>query len=438
VWSWLIPASLRERLRPIRAAWSELSLRARASAARKLPRCAKQVVFVSDRPSLREAKLAYGLRQNGWQVVLLHREPAPFDLSRCFHETLQFSDAREALAMACRYAPVVYHLFSSWNFEVAATFIRCKPGKIVFDDYDVLAGMIRPSYLEPHYTPQVALERYCLENADGLCCRSLETQYPKRRMGYRYRGKRLLLLDCCWNDQPLPPRPPTSSELHLVYAGNVPFPEADSDKESAFVKRAEAVTAQGIHLHVYPSQDAWARFFDKNPPKQVARLLQTNPRFHLHQPVRADALAVEIGRYDAGWFDVAAFADVYDDLYTPEKYVYASTNKIFDYLDAGLPAALNAPRFQEFLARRLRVGFKVNAAFDAGVGGYLSSANWHALRSNIGKARQSLHAPQQAGRLIAFYNSLAVTPSRCCPSAGCGSDARKNGALNTSKETCAV
>ncbi|MBI5686976.1 MAG: hypothetical protein HZC54_18050 [Verrucomicrobia bacterium] len=420
VWRRLIPLSLRSRLWRIRAGWSDLSLRARAAAARKRLRTSKQVVFVADRPSSREAKLAYGLRQNGWQVILLHKEPAAFDLSRCCHEARQYSDAREALELACSYAPVAYHLFSSWNFDVAETLVRYKPGKIVFDDYDVLAGMIRSDYLEAHYACQVALERYCLENADGLCCRSLETQYPKRRMGYRYRGKRLLLLDCCWNDQPVAPRPPAAGELHLVYAGNVPCPETDSGKQPAFVDCAEAITAQGIHLHIYPSHEVWVRFFAKNPPKPIARLLQTNPRFHVHPTVPADAIADEISRFDIAWFDVAAFDDSYHALYTPEKYVYASTNKIFDYLDAGLPIAMNAPKFQEFLVRRLRVGSKVQTASAAGGGGYLGGADWHALRSNVERARRTLFAARQTKRLIAFYNALAGEQARRGPPAGDG------------------
>ena len=154
-----------------------------ATIAARRPRQSNQIVFVSDRPSSREAKLAHGLRQAGWQVVLLYKTPPAFEAARYFQHAHGYRDEWEALAWCARYRPVAFHVFSTWEFDVAARLVRHRPGKIVFDDYDVMVGMLREEYVGRDFRRQVALERYCLENADGLCCRSLETQFAKRHLG---------------------------------------------------------------------------------------------------------------------------------------------------------------------------------------------------------------------------------------------------------------
>ena len=46
--------------------------------------------------------------------------------------------------------------------------IHNKLGKIVFDDYDVMAGMVKENFVRKRYPDNLELERFCLENADGL------------------------------------------------------------------------------------------------------------------------------------------------------------------------------------------------------------------------------------------------------------------------------
>ena len=158
------------------------------------------VVFISDTPRSREAKLAYGLNSAGWDVVLLHRDAPTFDVGQDFIDARHYNTPAEALRLAQTFRARIYHLFSNWNFATASVVIRNKPGKVVFDNYDVLAGMVRESIAEKKYPGQLALERYCLEQADGLCCRSLETQVARRTMGYAYKGRRLFFPDYCWDD----------------------------------------------------------------------------------------------------------------------------------------------------------------------------------------------------------------------------------------------
>jgi hypothetical protein len=365
------------------------------------PRTPQQVVFVSDRPGSREAKLAYGLQQAGWFVILLHRDQPTFDASRYCVQARSYRGPWEALALCACYTPVVYHVFSSWNFRVAVTLIRHRPGKIVFDDYDVMAGMVQEQFLGRRAAGILRAERFCLESAEGLCCRSLETQYAKRHLGYRYRGRRMLLLDGCWANLALPEPASKSVEegFHIVYCGNL----GSRDEESAnglrydLFELARLLAAQGVHLHIYPAFEAWAI------RSSYMELANTTPFFHFHPPVQSDELVRQMAQYDAG---LRVFMHEYRKAYTEWKLAYAPSNKIFDYLDAGLPVIINGFPFQAWLLKRVGVALLINDELKSYAKRYRLQIDWGALRPSIAQARARFAVRAQVNRLVLFYESL--------------------------------
>lgn len=328
----------------------------RASRRGRVPRSA---VFVSDVPRSREAKLAHGLKKIGWSVILLHREVPTFDANSYFTETHSYKTAWEALSLASEYSPVVFHLFSNWNYDVAAAFIKFKPGKIVFDDYDVMAGMVRDEIAEQRYPGQLQQERFCLEHADGLCCRSLETQYAKKYLGYRYRGKRILMIDCCWADEmPVvqPKRDDDQSEVHIVFCGNLfDGDPSDPDPVNYQYDVAALLSSHRIHYHIYPPTVRHS----ENLRQRVAVYLQSNgdPKYvHVHNPVPPDTLVAELSKYDYGLHILSREIDGRSLTYADRKFRYATANKIFDYIDANLHILSHSGLFQGKLATRYRSG----------------------------------------------------------------------------------
>lgn len=174
------------------------SLRVFAALARARPRNERLVVFVADVPSARHFKMASGLQRNGWSVVLLHKGPVPGDQRRFFSEILKFSDREECLLLACLLSPIVYHVFSSWNFEVAELFMQCRPGKIVFESYDVMGGSLQEN-LRQEYAKQIPQEKFCFESADGVTSRNLQVRFARRKLGYKIPKNVLFFPDYCWN-----------------------------------------------------------------------------------------------------------------------------------------------------------------------------------------------------------------------------------------------
>lgn len=376
------------------------------------PATPQLVVFVADLVGSRVCKIAYGLKSIGWRIVLLHQgDPSEWS-KKCFDKMLRFSSPAEALFLATQFRPVAYHVFSNWNFEVAFLFVRHRPGKIVFDDYDVLAGTLQDNFARP-FRRLIEKERFCLENADGLCCRDLETQSVKRQLGYRFRGKRILLWDCCWGDLQLS----TSSsrngtdDFHIVNCGNIPV-----RTEKEFTVHTEELTqlartlvnkglrAQRLHFHTYPTGPIW-HGAARNGSEECVNLNNLSVLFHLHNAVPAEELPREFVQYDAGLYHFAIGA--VPDTYTQWKFAYTSGNRVFDYLDAGLPVIIHGSRFMEFLTRRARVDIRIEAELSSAAREYLRrTPDGDSLRQNAATARSRFSITNYVAKFGIFYESI--------------------------------
>jgi len=168
-----------------------------------------------------------------------------------------------------------------------------------------------------------------------------------------------------------------------------------------FLDIIAAVSTDGVHLHVYPSPWSWIGSFEEFFADYLS-LARDNRFFHFHRPVSHAALQHDLRQYDAGFFDARFTIEGY----TAWKLRYAASNKIFDYLDAGLPVIATAVPFQRFILARH------GAAVDGGRlesegRRYLESLDWGALRDNVARAREHYSVRRHAPRLAAFYESLA-------------------------------
>jgi len=381
------------------------------------------VVLVTTVVLPRVCKIGYGLKNNGFRVVLVHRDdPNTYiaELSPCFDECHHFTNIEMALALAKQFNPIVYHVFSVWDYECAARFIASKIGKIVFDDFDVMAGMVRPDFALRHYGKQLELERYCIENANGLCCRSLEIQYARRQLGYHVKGRVLFYLDHCW-DRPLVvenERPKKAeSELHIVYAGCIAiekqYPEG-SRRDGFFLEFSRGMAQAKIHFHIYLPPTRCDNFDDDY--SDYISLDQETPFFHLHRPVPADQLSSEIAKYDLAL--ISAHSDVInkqDEAYTPLKRSYCTPHKVFEYLDAGLGIIIGDYRnIRQMLER---TGCAAFCHLEDVKTMLLSQprSHWQELKARARAARHHFSTILQAKRLVDFYCALQG-PEKYIPS----------------------
>jgi tetratricopeptide (TPR) repeat protein len=314
-----------------------------------------QVVLVANKPISREAKLACGLKQAGFEVVLIYHEAPNFDAHRYCSKIIRYQTPGQALEITSKFNPKIFHVFATWNYTMPAMLIRNKPGKIVLDDYDVMAGMVKRGIARREYPGNLELERFCLENADGICCRGLEQQFAKRHMGYRYKGKILFLLDGCWsNTADAVNRFPKIDDghVHFVYCGNISPKLTGPYNYHHYV--ALLLSRHKIHYHIYPYYAHYTPILKVMFHDYVIKNGGNPGYIHIHHPVPADDLIREISRYHYGlhlmWPNPMANMD--DFPYELRGFDYGSTNKIFDYIDAGLPIFVHKGKLQKFLVER--------------------------------------------------------------------------------------
>ena len=357
------------------------------------------VVFVANKPISREAKLAFGLKRAGFDVVLICREEPNFTAADYFSGVHRYRTSDEALAMALSYNPWVYHIFANWNYEMPALFIRKRPGTIVLDDYDVMAGMVKKDFVHRTYPGNLALERFCLDNADGLCCRSLEQRYGRRFLGYRFRGKVLFLTDCCWastEEPPLQVDKIDDGSIHVVYSGNM-SPDITGPYNYHF-DLAALLSKNRIHYHIYPFSTWHLTSFVPHLNAHMAANGGDTAYVHIHQPVPSDRLIGEIARYHYGvhlmWPNPRSRET--DFPYEQRGFDYGSSNKIFDYIDARLSILVHRGRLQRFLVERYRNGKAIASLEDVLVTAVPKPP----------RVPKSYQLDANVQRLIRFYRSL--------------------------------
>jgi hypothetical protein len=377
------------------------------------PAAARQVVIVSDQPRSREAKIGYALRDAGWHPVLLHRRHPTFDASRYFDEVHHYRSQWEALRLACDYSPVVYHLMANSDYRTAEVFLSHRPGLVVIDSYDLIAGMYTEEFLDarPAYAEQIERERFCLEHADGVCTRSRECEFLEEHSGYKYR-RCMFFPDGCWNE-PTPQRC-DSEGLHVVYSGVL---VVERDNAGPFATHgyrlwlARALADQGIHFHLYPAVTLPADRFEE-VFSEYRELARESGYFHLHRPLPADRIVHELSGYDLGIFVYNEFSGLRHAQcpLTPAKLRCCTSNKFYDYLDAALPIVHNAAEgsLLSQIVDKHGVGIEVRDRPVSEWGELLRGLDLKDLRARAQRARSDYDVRRQAPRLTDFYRRLRM------------------------------
>lgn len=371
----------------------------------------RQVVLVADTVWPRICKIGYGLKSNGMHVVLLYKDELMNDnYSECFDLMQKYGSPDDAVKHAFQYKPLVFHVFSCWDFYTAAALICAKVGRVVFDDYDVLAGQVHPDFADIHYPDAVNLERFCLEQADALTCRALTLQPAKHELGYRFKRGVCYFPDYCWDKDNLWTAGNTDNQIHLVHAGNLNFekldPRVNHRKGWYFLEFARMAAETKVHFHLYPVpiyQDRFEELFSEH-----ISLDNSCDYFHLHRPVKSNQLAEELKKYDFGLISVWSDFQYGNKAYLPGMSRYLTSNKLFDYLDSGLGVIVNKnSRLLKWYVEKNRVGFAADLEDVIGRLKSISPDDIRQMKHNTIQARKKFSVARQSARLISLYSSVA-------------------------------
>lgn len=377
-----------------------------AVVAANLARRDRRVVFVAERPSWREAKIAYGLKQAGWDVILLRRYTPNFNDLSDFVDVLPFSSPAAAVEIAHRQKAALFHTFAPSCDSTIMALVHQKPGRVITDFYDnifsVAHGM--PA-LERKFADDIAQQEFCLENADAIVSRDLQLQYHRK---YRPvgRGRPLLLFpEYCWDREPLP-QPRRDGATHVVQIGWMGFEQRGEQDVGAF-PIIRAFVEAGCHFHIYlhPSFPPLESVLFRTLFQDYLALRDRTGRLHFHATVPPQQLVHELTQYDFGFnmINGLSLPGIAWHHSNPARSPYCGSSRLFDYLDAGLGMIVDGPlRYMRHTFEPYRIVLDGTARLRSG-----SLADMQRpAPDQIARARMHLSVARNAKRLTDFYDRL--------------------------------
>jgi hypothetical protein len=366
----------------------------------------RRVVFVSERPGQREAKLAFGLRQSGWDVIQLHRQPPGFADRNNFSDFQQYSTPWQAVELAHRIKARLFHVFAANCDDTCMRMVDFKPGRVIIDFYDhfysVADGV--PA-LEARYAVDIARQRYCIERADAVCCRDLQMQYGRRTAPHARRVPLIYFPEYCWNSTPLP-EPRLDDTIHIVQIGWMGFETRGAEDTGCF-RLFEKFVKAGFHVHVYvhPAFPAMGSRDFESLFSDYLRLGTATGRVHLHPTIPADTLISELSRYDFGFGLSNAMAiDTPWRTVNPRRFPVCGSSRMFDYLDAGLGLLLS-PQLK-LMAHQFRSTGMVVDGIALLRSGQIRARLQRPSRGQVAAAREHLSIRRHVHRLTRFYERI--------------------------------
>jgi hypothetical protein len=249
---------------------------------------------------------------------------------------------------------------------------------------------------------ELPYEDGCFRDADGIIANSLEACEAMKLWGVKKPGKRILFPlysdndYFCNTEKKFP-----DGEIHLVYAGGI----YGSHRNKSHYGIAqlhwliEYLQPQKVHLHIYPSPSSIGADYE-----EYAEMAKTNPYLHLHPSVSQSKLAAELSQYHYGLMPF--FAN--DSNQSDAKLKYATTLKLFNYAEAGIPILVAADVFyQSWLVTRYGLGISVAHKDDFKDVRKLTGSTPYAEQAlSVIKNREVLSLKKHIPRLIRFYEKM--------------------------------
>jgi hypothetical protein len=244
-------------------------------------------------------------------------------------------------------------------------------------------------------------EKACLEHADGLVAHSLEPNVAYRKYRTQRKPSNLFFPLYCDNDYFCEPGPCfKDGEIHIVYAGGVAGSHRNPKQYGSimFQPLIRTLSGQHIHFHIYPSPSNVRADYE-----EYEATAKENPYFHFHEPVAQHKLAGEMSKYD--WGILPFFSGQNEQ--SEDKYKYATTLKLFNFLEAGLPVIVSKDIiYQSWILDRYGCGVLIDGTDIQSLRNKVTPDKRIELLKNLLQARQTLSLEQNTGRLLAFYDKM--------------------------------
>ncbi len=245
-------------------------------------------------------------------------------------------------------------------------------------------------------------ERFCFEHVAGICHKGpeYELQYY-RDHGYAVHCPEIRWFDHCDADLFASPDEVTrlsqkDGKTHIVYTGLVS--ESPKKRYINYIPLAYELDRQGVHFHIYSNP-----YLNKTSDRYQA-LDRELEHFHLHDPVPYKTIHREIAQYDWGlwWHEPTLEKRV-----IRAKQKVAIGNKMFSYLEAGLPIIVgDHNEGGRPLIEAEGIGITMNRDDYSRLQERLESVDKERMDQEVIRARTKFSLSKNAGRLRDFYERV--------------------------------
>lgn len=232
---------------------------------------------------------------------------------------------------------------------------------------------------------EIKSEKYCFENADFIIHKGPENELDliKKNEISIIKGKFIQFIPYCFDDwiMPIKKEKDKLKGLHLVYLGTGAFSPNTPYLKIKPKEIFKSILDQSINLHLYPLGGN-----DEIPSKY----------FHVHKVIPNLDLNKIIGEYHYGF--CLAF---YNDLLDKRLLKTAISNKLFSYLEAGIPVIINEEiEFSANIVRKYGCGVVISEKDLPNLKKILKKQNYSKLLQGVEKAREELKLSKQSERII--------------------------------------
>jgi hypothetical protein len=366
-----------------------------------------KIVFLIANISPRIIKMAEALDKEGYKIYAIYypnvimKNMINYKIIDLCEKKLFCSNVEELLYNLIISKAMIIHLFSDiGNSDISHFLIRHKKlfPKIVFEQYDIANDMYSNSLFST-INDKRKDEKYCLENADGICSRGFELDYLINSKKIRIKGKNIIFFDYC-NDEIVSKNKDNDESLSICYAGGIATEQQYPGAPYAcFLMLAKKCEENRCHFHVYPS------IMDKNGFKDYIELDKKSKYFHFHNPIPYNELKQELSQYDYGVHPIREnfLNNEAIGYVTKNKMIYSVTNHIFDYLDAGLPIIAASP--VEFIKYFEDEGVLINWTIDE-YDFELLKLKRDEMKQEVIEVHEKLSIKNHINELLEFYDSV--------------------------------
>jgi hypothetical protein len=278
---------------------------------------------------------------------------------------------------------------------------KCHKAKFIMDFQDVFACYYSLPPKARWLKKELPHEKNCLEKSDGIIAHSLEPWIVYKKYNIRPHPDNIYFPFYCDDesiidtDKKLIP-----DNLSIVYAGGISGSHRNkaSHGVTQFHKLIGILTSQKIHFHIYPSPAS--HYTDIDEYKMIS---QGNSYLHIHTSVSTEELPSELSKYD---FGIIPFF-LKDSKQSAEKYKYATSLKLFNFIEAGIPVFVSEDiAYQSWMLKRYHAGIVIKEEDLFRLGEMILSINYEEMVKNLKKSREQLLLSKQIVRLTNFYSRI--------------------------------